>query len=458
MEPPRGSGQKWNRPISPLCAATSALRSSSTTGAVRPRSMCTLADPRSRPVTPRRGGKPLVWSSCGPDDRNGPVRATLREPLAQMRALMPAGATASADQAHLYPALKTAVVPSSPQRSPSGRAFPTSPHRSPSGAQLHASAMHPSRSSGGVQHGPGAQPSSKGCSGDPRAAPALNSAGQLLTFTSHPAGADTSPRRPAGHTGCAADDEDVALQGAICESLELAEPGGALAAKQAERDEAYQEAISQSLEEVVVQNGDADAKQPSGVDDISEADRQASKRRRPLPPAKDLARTFGPMQWLNDASIAFVYALITAGIMKTHDGTGLTAMDVDGGVCEEDEALPERVLLIEPATAFWLTIENDPGHFEDARKALKLDRRSLVLCPINDNRNGSQADAGTHWSLLVCCSHPRESGFKFMYYDSFSVRATGSRNLTQARTLAGRLAGKSTEVAIGSVRAADEQF
>lgn len=266
------------------------------------------------------------------------------------------------------------------------------------------------------------------------------------------------------------DDEDAALQDAIRCSLEEAEhrrreeeeaalaAQAAAAAAEAEEQEQRREAEEQKRRE----------------------EEETARRSRSAPPPPGLADTFKPKQWLSDASISFAYMQLVAGAY--------------GSTCGEQgamAALPEMVLLMDPAAAFWLTLQDDPAHVEEAKGALKLQDRELVLCPINDNRDGGQADAGTHWSLLVCwdrrasargtgaaatwvsrgatTSAPDGRGVRghcqtaaaacgghgcffgrFSYYDSLGSRALGNANFAQARTLASRLAGKDVEVSVGA--------
>lgn len=179
---------------------------------------------------------------------------------------------------------------------------------------------------------------------------------------------------------------------------------------------------------------------------------QAS-RKRPLPPSKDIARTFGPTQWLSDDSIGYVYSLREAGDIEHETSTTLRGAQTSVVEPAEDHctALPETVLLIDPATAFWLTVEEDPKDLDAAKKALRLHERELVLCPMTDNRDGSRADAGSHWSLLVAWSRaqyskPTDTYFRFAYYDTLSGGMFNNVHLAQAQTLACRLAGHQVQV------------
>jgi len=202
-----------------------------------------------------------------------------------------------------------------------------------------------------------------------------------------------------------------------------------------DNDFLLQEAIRASLEE---------AEQQRIKMEEAEAVMAAEARRSaPLPPPPGIVETFLPEQWLSDASLSFAYAQL-----------------VQGG---EPSKLPESVLLMDPAAAFWLTAQDDPQHVEEAKGALKLQERELVLCPVNDSRDVAHADMGTHWTLLVCWDRqpiatgategkkqpPCCSFGRFSYYDSLGC-ASGGRNLTQAKMLASRLAGRSAQVSVGA--------
>jgi len=215
-------------------------------------------------------------------------------------------------------------------------------------------------------------------------------------------------------------DDDVALQDAICASL---------------RDERKRQ------------------------DELEAAQRESrlkleSRQRRLLPPG--LADTFAPYQWLSDESIAFAYArLASSGGFSGCCGCSSDSYTSDA------KTLPEPVLLMDPATAFWLAAQNDARHIREAIDAMRLGDREVVLCPINDNRDGGMADAGTHWTLLVCWdkqpSHMHKvsangrSEFsslfgRFSYYDSLEQER--SNNLMQAETLVSRFGG-GAEISIG---------
>jgi len=154
-------------------------------------------------------------------------------------------------------------------------------------------------------------------------------------------------------------------------------------------------------------------------------------------PSHGVGETFEPGEWLNDASITFGY-----------------------GCCEASGALPKTVMLLDPATAFWLAMQQDQEHLEEARQALKLQELDAILCPINDSRDAEQADAGTHWTLLVgwsasCSSSSQRKlataaqkhpSWQFSYYDSLSLAFPGDANLQQAEALASRLADRPVRI------------
>merc|ERR1719424_2387633 len=126
---------------------------------------------------------------------------------------------------------------------------------------------------------------------------------------------------------------------------------------------------------------------------------------------------------------------------------------------------------MDPATAFWLTAQDNESHLAEAKAALKLQDRELVICPINDSSDCSLADGGSHWTLLVCWDRrsprcngnkaskgasagPSDFGFfgRFSYYDSLASSMSGGKdaNLQQAEALASRLAGHAVQVSVGS--------
>lgn len=170
---------------------------------------------------------------------------------------------------------------------------------------------------------------------------------------------------------------------------------------------------------------------------------EPAKRRMQVPAG--VLEDFEPYTWLSDSSIAFATSCLTE-----HQGSSASSA----------LRLPKSALIMDPAMAFWFTMQEDPGCIAEVKTELKLSELELLLCPINDSQNACIADAGSHWSLLVCWGR-RPSGVQhrtshqcslsnFVYYDTlrdvFGERAQG---LSQARELASRIAGKPVEVEMG---------
>jgi len=154
---------------------------------------------------------------------------------------------------------------------------------------------------------------------------------------------------------------------------------------------------------------------------------------------------FEPYTWLSDSSIAFATSCLT---------------EDQGSSASSALRLPKSALIMDPAMAFWFTMQEDPGCVAEAKNELKLSKLELLLCPINDSQNASTADAGSHWSLLVCWGRQpagvrQRTGdqcslSKFAYYDTLrDVFGKQAQGLSQARELASRIAGKTVEVEMG---------
>lgn len=276
------------------------------------------------------------------------------------------------------------------------------------------------------------------------------------------------PQLPAVPAALPPDDEDLALQEAIRASLEDAEQqkrieweDGLVAAEAAAQAEAMEAIAIADEAEAAAAAADAlraadEAEEAEEQEKLLQRRREAAKRKGPLPPPPGIAETFAPKQWLSDASLTFAYGCLTE--------PPLAALQPEG--CNSDlrlsaALLSEVVLLMDPATAFWLTAQDNDSHLAEAKDALKLRDRELVICPINDSTDCSLADAGTHWTLLVCWDRrfPENKGSdlgcfgRFSYYDSLGSNSFyGARdaNLQQAETLASRLAGRSVQVSVGS--------
>eukprot|EP00927_Polykrikos_kofoidii_P086831 TRINITY_DN9844_c0_g1_i1.p1 TRINITY_DN9844_c0_g1~~TRINITY_DN9844_c0_g1_i1.p1 ORF type:complete len:619 (-),score=105.71 TRINITY_DN9844_c0_g1_i1:326-2161(-) len=160
--------------------------------------------------------------------------------------------------------------------------------------------------------------------------------------------------------------------------------------------------------------------------------------RRPATPHRDIAETFSPFNWLSDASISYAYAWLS--------------FDSSGIFRNRNRRLPKNVLLMDPAMAFWLSVQVDPACVQEATDALKLQELDLVLCPINDSSVAEVADTGTHWTLLVCWRPHRNgrenNGFfdHFYYYDSLELKGLDEDGLRNARAIACHLAGRQVQL------------
>lgn len=158
---------------------------------------------------------------------------------------------------------------------------------------------------------------------------------------------------------------------------------------------------------------------------------------------------FESCNWLSDASIAFASSCLAAS---------------GGSVVlpKKHRPYPKSIMLMDPAMAFWLTMQADSQYLAEARSEMKLHEFDLILCPINDAHTAHTADAGCHWSLLACWGNGRGLSSRrpkgssetlcalsnFRYYDSLGG-LFAEKGTSQARELANRLAGKPVEVEIG---------
>lgn len=157
---------------------------------------------------------------------------------------------------------------------------------------------------------------------------------------------------------------------------------------------------------------------------------------------------FEPRNWLSDASIGFASSRLA---------------EAGGGILgpAKRRAFPKSVMFMDPTLAFWLTMQDDSQCLDEAKTEMKLPELELLLCPINDTHNACTADAGCHWSLLVCWCSGHESLRRlkgssdsacaltsFRYYDSASEMFQ-EKGIMQADELANRLLGKPVDVEIG---------
>jgi len=226
-------------------------------------------------------------------------------------------------------------------------------------------------------------------------------------------------------------------------------------------DRALQRAILMSLEDAEEQQNKEREQARLAVEAVAAAEKLAEQEQqrqrqqrqlRPLPPPPGLQETFAPYRWLTDASIAFAYSQLSAPSSAACNTEASRLRDLLLGKsaigCSEASRLRELVLLMDPATAFWLTLQKDPKDTDEATRELKLRERRLVLCPVNDSRDGAHADTGTHWGLLVWERQSGEDALgRFTYYDSGFYRGDCHQ---QASALASRLAGREAHVTAGA--------
>ncbi|KAL6979282.1 Ulp1 peptidase [Sarracenia purpurea var. burkii] len=75
----------------------------------------------------------------------------------------------------------------------------------------------------------------------------------------------------------------------------------------------------------------------------------------------------------------------------------------------------EDILLVPPSIAFWITNCPDIESLEDFLPPLNLSGKKLVIFPINDNNDVTEAEGGSHWSLLA---FERNANI-FVHHDSY---------------------------------------
>ncbi|KAF9598418.1 hypothetical protein IFM89_027851 [Coptis chinensis] len=76
----------------------------------------------------------------------------------------------------------------------------------------------------------------------------------------------------------------------------------------------------------------------------------------------------------------------------------------------------EDILLVPPGISFWLTNCMDLDSLKDFVEPLKLPDKKLVIFSINNNKDVTQAEGGTHWSLLA---YERNKNL-FVHHDSLA--------------------------------------
>lgn len=61
----------------------------------------------------------------------------------------------------------------------------------------------------------------------------------------------------------------------------------------------------------------------------------------------------------------------------------------------------DNIFLVPPSIAFWLQNCSDEETLKVFSEPLNLATKSLVIFPVNDNDDVTEAEAGSHWTLLV---------------------------------------------------------
>lgn len=82
----------------------------------------------------------------------------------------------------------------------------------------------------------------------------------------------------------------------------------------------------------------------------------------------------------------------------------------------------QDVLLVPPAISFWIMHCPVIDSLKDFVEPLDLPAKKLILFPVNDNEDVSEAEGGSHWSLLVF----HRDANAFVHHDS--CRGLNTRN------------------------------
>ncbi|XP_057473066.1 NEDD8-specific protease 1 [Actinidia eriantha] len=75
----------------------------------------------------------------------------------------------------------------------------------------------------------------------------------------------------------------------------------------------------------------------------------------------------------------------------------------------------EDILLVPPSIAFWISNCLDADSLKDFLQPLNLSGKKLVIFPVNDNNDVTEAEGGSHWSLLA---FERDANV-FVHHDSY---------------------------------------
>ncbi|KAK6926844.1 hypothetical protein RJ641_008563 [Dillenia turbinata] len=74
----------------------------------------------------------------------------------------------------------------------------------------------------------------------------------------------------------------------------------------------------------------------------------------------------------------------------------------------------KEILLVPPSIAFWIANCPDTESLGGFLEPLKLSEKEVVIFPVNDNDDVSQAEGGSHWSLLAF----NRTANDFVHHDS----------------------------------------
>ncbi|XP_052187638.1 NEDD8-specific protease 1 [Diospyros lotus] len=75
----------------------------------------------------------------------------------------------------------------------------------------------------------------------------------------------------------------------------------------------------------------------------------------------------------------------------------------------------EDILLVPPSIAFWITNCPDIASLGDFVDPFNLPGKELVIFPVNNNNDVTQAEGGSHWSLLAFNRNSKV----FVHHDSY---------------------------------------
>ncbi|VVA14790.1 PREDICTED: sentrin-specific protease 8 [Prunus dulcis] len=132
----------------------------------------------------------------------------------------------------------------------------------------------------------------------------------------------------------------------------------------------------------------------------------------------DLDLLRGP-HFLSDSLIEFYFSyLFNSQLPDVHD-------DDDTQIHSKSK---DDILLVPPTLSYWVANSLDSQSLNGFEESHKVAEKQLVIFTVNNNKNVSQIDGGTHWSLLVFY---RKSN-TFVHYDSL-----GGLNHWDARKLYG---------------------